>query len=1637
MPMMGFYGDWSAADVFDREDLGSYSLYPTMLMANSSDIGYNPYFRKGRSGDEYSYLSYSNPLYALIFGQLRNAKYLSFTITDNESGEIYHTLDAYYMGKTHYSAAAGGIIPTFVEAGYGEMWDGKTPDGQNLPDGTSVTYKVEAWLDDGDDLVDDEMSFQLTMDNTYPEILNASSLQENLRFDGARTYLTLQIQENEKLAMVAFMSDDGRTMGKFELENTPGEPLTYEFDITGFGNSFSIVAADYACNENEIDVFLELGDQNNARPEPQELDSGRLYGCETFDSAAVEPGWFSAKLSDFSDYRNETFDSTNRYYSAEFVNGYIVAQNTNTGHIELITPSGTYWSSQVLVENRGGLGDPGVFVLYDMALDHSGTLSKAYNIASGANGDDSLLAVGWYYKGDNDNNGKDDGYNALFHIKSSSNGYVDVQPIARITGLSQDAELLTLGITTDGDIYGIGTDGILYSVGKELVWDNSIYNDIVTCTKIAPTDFVDYPNYSGVNVIQSMGYDHNTGTMYWYAHTQVPVGYYYENVNVTYKLDLETGDCEVVGTYGPGGQTCLFVPNDLQSDLFTMGVDPSSMEINPYQIDLVAGQTKRLHIKWTPWNATPTDVTWASLDPTIATVDKYGFVTAVGSGTVEITATATVIRGPYWDYDENWNWVEFPGGPEERTVSCQVNVVPSEEALYGFIASNHADSSTNAVWATYSDKAPQDISLIGSFDSFWNGGTYYNGYVYTTLTTAFEADGTMYQGTELYKSKVTEGATPAETVIGEPELIGFIENMEITALGFDYNTGRMYCVENKYVGGLGIIDLDTAAVDMLGLPNGDLYGGVYIPALCVTGDGTIIISDAVENLYTIDPDTLTTTKIFQGDGEPSTAFYEAMTYDYNTGSIYWNACDGAGYSPLYLIRMPENEWEQPTVIDIGDVASKQGCQQTVLFAIPENEPETKHIPVESIEILNGDSLTGLQGGSLKLDVATVPARPTIQAKTWTSSDESVVSVDRYGTMTYNGLGTATITVSITNKDTETHGGPFTDSIEITVIESAGEFVAFLANDEGGSSYYDFWIKGNDYDLRHSVTTESMIAIYSLRSGTYYDGFFYGFNNKGQFMRINAEVPSDYKILGIPDLDPAKYQVTGVAIDYTTGVMYGLTLPSDMDFDTWSSEVHPGELVTIDLDTGELTTLAVMDFETPVFALACDSEGTLYAAGGSHDPFASTSTIYTVDKKTGELTPYTTVNGAVHTGTTYFGDVQYNAQMTYDYGTDRLYLYATGDDYTFSRSSGMFMVQLGDEPTSTYIDGISLDFGRETIKYGNVYLGLLAFIPDESEIPVASVNGIMMNKTAGRVTVGGTNQLLASVRPSNAADTSVTWSSSDESIATVDQNGLVTGVGVGTAVITVTSNETNIARECVITVVELADSQSVAYTVSATRDSLIKFNPALPAQTAEVVATMSGGNTIKGMCAGDDCIYYVTDVNMGYYLYRYDLLTGQSGLLGQIYTFNVPSGVSYDPVERIVYVTAGFYVYEFLLDQLDPANFNFYSNYVMDNDYCTLVGTVCIDGEIYTIGNDHYNSVSQLMKYPDKYLGTREIVLRDFDLSLVDGCTDFSYDSSTDLFYVTDAGHNIYTMDRDGNVEAVDILGEGIDLNGLAIFPAAE
>ena len=81
-----------------------------------------------------------------------------------------------------------------------------------------------------------------------------------------------------------------------------------------------------------------------------------------------------------------------------------------------------------------------------------------------------------------------------------------------------------------------------------------------------------------------------------------------------------------------------------------------------------------------------------------------------------------------------------------------------------------------------------------------------------------------------------------------------------------------------------------------------------------------------------------------------------------------------------------------------------------------------------------------------------------------------------------------------------------------------------------------------------------------------------------------------------------------------------------------------------------------------------------------------------------------------------------------------------------------------------------------------------------------VTGVNLNTTTATLTEGDTLQLTVTIEPDNADNKSVSWSSSDTSIATVGTNGLVTAVKEGIATITVKSNDgSNKTATCTITV----------------------------------------------------------------------------------------------------------------------------------------------------------------------------------------------------------------------------------------------
>ena len=80
--------------------------------------------------------------------------------------------------------------------------------------------------------------------------------------------------------------------------------------------------------------------------------------------------------------------------------------------------------------------------------------------------------------------------------------------------------------------------------------------------------------------------------------------------------------------------------------------------------------------------------------------------------------------------------------------------------------------------------------------------------------------------------------------------------------------------------------------------------------------------------------------------------------------------------------------------------------------------------------------------------------------------------------------------------------------------------------------------------------------------------------------------------------------------------------------------------------------------------------------------------------------------------------------------------------------------------------------------------LLSLYPKNPVIPT----GLTLSQKTATGAVGATRQITATIEPADTDDKTVTWSSSNETVATVDGNGLITFIGEGTATITArTSN----------------------------------------------------------------------------------------------------------------------------------------------------------------------------------------------------------------------------------------------------------
>lgn len=144
--------------------------------------------------------------------------------------------------------------------------------------------------------------------------------------------------------------------------------------------------------------------------------------------------------------------------------------------------------------------------------------------------------------------------------------------------------------------------------------------------------------------------------------------------------------------------------------------------------------------------------------------------------------------------------------------------------------------------------------------------------------------------------------------------------------------------------------------------------------------------------------------------------------------------------------------------------------------------------------------------------------------------------------------------------------------------------------------------------------------------------------------------------------------------------------------------------------------------------------------------------------------------------------------------------------------------------------ITDDIGKSTdnVDYGNT---------GSQNVPVSKVT---LNKTSISLALNGTEQLVATVFPTNASNQGVTWSSSATNIASVSSSGLVTGRGSGSATIIARTDDGGYTATCSVQVTSSSSGGTVNYNLTVSSSMTIT-------QGENTYITYSVSNTLPSNC----------------------------------------------------------------------------------------------------------------------------------------------------------------------------------------------
>lgn len=181
--------------------------------------------------------------------------------------------------------------------------------------------------------------------------------------------------------------------------------------------------------------------------------------------------------------------------------------------------------------------------------------------------------------------------------------------------------------------------------------------------------------------------------------------------------------------------------------------------------------------------------------------------------------------------------------------------------------------------------------------------------------------------------------------------------------------------------------------------------------------------------------------------------------------------------------------------------------------------------------------------------------------------------------------------------------------------------------------------------------------------------------------------------------------------------------------------------------------------------------------------------------------------------------------------------------------------------------------------------------DSSQSQTIAVTAVAINKATLELEPGESENLTASVTPENASDTSVTWSSSDETIATVSALGKVSALKEGTCKIIATSvSNPDVKGECALTVKLLTAKELYGAAHKGTEDDPLTNEDAILVAKHKDVGEKA--TTKKFYIKGE--VDYFTEVPSSYGNVSFTFKPA-AGKTERFVAYRVKKGVKGDPV----------------------------------------------------------------------------------------------------------------------------------------------